>query len=196
MAAPPWIGLTGGIGAGKSTLLEALAELGAATISADAVVHRLLAGEEIRDLMVERWGERVLGADRGLDRAAMAAIVFADRDELGWIESQLHPRVGAAIAAWRAALPPATRLAVVEVPLLFETGGEAAFDAVVVVVADDAVRAERRRDRGGTSALEGREDRQLSQDEKASRADYVIDNSGDRARLGIAAADLFATLTE
>ena len=80
---------------------------------------------------------------RASTAAASGAIVFDDPDELAWLESVLHPLVGERSAEWRAALHPDTRLAVVEVPLLFETGMERLFDATIAVVADDRIRAER-----------------------------------------------------
>lgn len=150
--------------------------MGAETLSTDAVVHGLLTEGELRDLLVERWGDRVAPGG-SVDRSAIAQIVFESQDELEWLESELHPRVGARLAEWRAGLDPATELAVVEVPLLFETGMEGAFDAVVAVTADDEIREQRLAERG-EPGLKGREDRQLDQDAKASRAHHVVRNEG------------------
>ena len=179
-----FIGLTGGIGAGKSEALAAAERLGAATLSTDEVVHELLGSTEVRDLLVERWGERVL-AGGDVDRAAVAEIVFEQPEELGWLESVLFPRVGVRVAQWRAELerldsPP--RFAVVEVPLLFEAGIEAVFDATVAVVADESTRARRAAGRDHR-AVGGREDRQLDQEEKARRADHVVRNDGTLEQL-------------
>ncbi len=145
------------------------------------MVHDLLGSQEVRERLVERWGEPVL-ADGGVDRGRVGAIVFERPDELAWLESILHPLVGGRVAEWLQSLPADTTLAVVEVPLLFETGMEAAFDATVCVVADDSTRAARARDRG-TRLLEGRSGRQLSQEEKAARATHVIPNDGSLAEL-------------
>ena len=180
----PFVGLTGAIAAGKTEALEALERLGAATASSDAMVHELLGGEELRGLLVERFGEEV-APDGEVDRAKVAEIVFEDEDARGWLESQLWPRVGERIAAWReeleaSARPP--RAAVVEVPLLFEAGMEAGFDATIAIVASDPVREERAGARGH-AGVESRARRQLSQGEKARRADYVVDNDGDLADL-------------
>jgi dephospho-CoA kinase len=179
-----FVGLTGGIGAGKSETLAACERLGAAVLSTDAVVHELLGTDEVRDLLVERWGERVT-ADGTIDRAAVAEVVFDQPDELRWLESVLFPRVGARVAAWRTELearssPPA--VAVVEVPLLFEAGIEAIFDATIAVVADEDVRRGRAgaRDHRG---IGGRQARQLDQDAKAARADEVVRNTGSLADL-------------
>ncbi len=171
-----FIGLTGGIGAGKSEALAALHRLGAATLSTDRVTHELLAGDEMRDLLVERWGEEV--APEGIvDRGKVAEIVFERPDELAWLESQMHPRVGQRVFEWRRALDPATEIAVVEVPLLFEANMEGGFDATIVVIADEDIRAERAGARGH-EALAERGARQLTQQEKAHRATYVVNNDG------------------
>ena len=175
----PFVGLTGGIGAGKSEALRALERQGAATLSSDAVVHELLTTGEIRDLLVERFGERVAPGGE-VDRGAVAEVVFATPDERKWLEELLWPRVGERIWAWRQELegadaPP--RAAVVEVPLLFEAGMEAAFDRTIAVVADEDVREERARARGH-AGVDSRTSRQLTQDEKAQRADFVVRNDG------------------
>jgi dephospho-CoA kinase len=179
VAGVPLVGLTGGLGAGKSEALRALGELGAATLSTDAVVHELLAGDELRDLVVARLGDGV-APDGALDRSLIAERVFGDEDARSWLEGELWPRVGRRMAEWKQevdALDPAPRAAVVEVPLLFESGMEAVFDAIIAVVADEDVRAERAGARGHASVAE-RTGRQLSQEEKAQRADFEVRNDG------------------
>ena len=188
----PFLGLTGSLAAGKSSALAALARLGAATISADDVVHELLGDARVAKLLVERWGEEV-APDGEIDRGRVGAIVFERPDELAWLESTLHPLVGRRIAAWREGLGEGTPLAVVEAPLLFETGMENQFEATISVIADDELRAERAGARG-TGELEGRERRQLDQDEKAARATYVIVNDGSLAELEAALAEVLAEL--
>jgi dephospho-CoA kinase len=179
LAGVPFVGLTGGLGAGKSEALRVLGELGAATLSTDAVVHELLEGEELHDSVVARLGDAVAPGGR-LDRSLIAERVFGDDDARAWLEGELWPRVGARVAAWKEeleALDPALRAAVVEVPLLFEAGMEAAFDATIAVVADEEVRAERAGARGH-AAVAQRAGRQLSQEEKARRADFEVRNDG------------------
>jgi dephospho-CoA kinase len=189
-----FIGLTGGIAAGKSEALAVLDGLGAATLSSDALVHELLSSSEVRDRLVERWGAEI--APRGeVDRARVGAVVFERPEELAWLEQQLHPRVGSWIAAWRESLPAGVEVAVVEVPLLFETGMDAAFDATVAVIADDASRAERAGLRG-TDSLEARESRQLTQDEKAARATHVVRNEGTLDQLRSELARIYPDLRE
>jgi dephospho-CoA kinase len=175
----PFIGLTGGIGAGKSTALAALERLGAAVLSTDAVVHELYGSDEMRDAVVERFGPEV-APGAVVDRGALAASAFATQDDRAWLEGLLWPRVGARMIAWREgleALAPPPRAAVVEVPLLFESGMDGAFDATVVVIADEEVRWKRAAARGH-EALDERGARQFSQDEKAQRATYVVLNDG------------------
>jgi dephospho-CoA kinase len=179
MAGVPFVGLTGGLGAGKSEALRALEELGAATLSTDAVVHELLAGDELRDIVAERLGPEV-ALNGQLDRSLIAERVFGDDEARAWLEGELWPRVGQRVADWKQeveALEPAPRVAVVEVPLLFESGMEAAFDATIAVVADESVRAERAGARGHAAVSE-RAGRQLSQKEKAERADFEVRNDG------------------
>src|SRR3954452_8094092 len=175
----PFVGLTGGIGAGKSEALNALERLGAATLSSDAVVHELLTAGEVRDQLVERFGDRVAPGGEG-ERGAVADVVFADPDQREWLEGVLWPRVGERIWAWRQELEradPPPRAAVVEVPLLFESGMEDAFDGTIAVVADEEVRR-RRADERGHIGVESRTSRQLAQEEKARRADVVVRNDG------------------
>lgn len=173
---PLTIGLTGGIAAGKSEALAAFERLGAATISSDAVVHELLDAEPLLGRLVARWGAEVASAGR-VDRAKVGEIVFADPEELTWLEAQIHPLVGERIGAWLASLPEEAEIAVVEVPLLFEAGMDGVFDTTVAVVASDGVRRARAEARG--QALVGeREARQLAQGEKASRAEHVVENDG------------------
>ena len=176
----PFVGLTGGIGAGKSTALSSLEGLGAAVLSTDSVVHDLYDSAEVRDAVIGRFGASV--APGGvIDRAELAKRAFAATQDRLWLEQLLWPRVGARLVAWRRQLDqrsPPPRAAVVEVPLLFEAGMEAAFDATIAVIADEDVRALRASSRGH-KALAERSARQLSQEEKAQRATYVVANDGD-----------------
>lgn len=192
--APLTIGLTGGIAAGKSEALAAFGRLGAATLSSDALVHDLLEREPLRSEMAARWGAEVAPAGAPTDRGRIGGIVFADPDELRWLESKIHPAVGAETARWIAALPDDTKFAVIEVPLLFEGGREQAFDTTVSIVAAEDVRRERAAARGH-ALIDAREARQLSQEEKAARADHVIVNDGSVADLEAALSALLAKLS-
>jgi len=174
--APLKIGLTGGIAAGKSEALQAFARLGAATLSSDAVVHELLESEELRDRLVERWGSEVAPEGK-IERGKIGEIVFADPEQLTWLEAQIHPLVQQRTAEWLLSLPEDTEVAVVEVPLLFEAGGDKAFDTTVAIVTADEVRRERAAARGH-ALVDEREARQLTQPEKAERAEHAIPNDG------------------
>lgn len=190
----PFIGLTGGIGAGKSEALAALERLGAAVLSTDAVVHSLYEDPEVVAEVVGRWGDEVAPAGV-VDRPAVARCAFAgDPAERAWLEGLLWPRVGARMAAWREQHAATARALVVEVPLLFESGMDAAFDATIAVVADESVREGRARARGHEGLAE-RTGRQLTQDEKAARADHVVRNDGAVEDLEAALADVLQRVT-
>jgi len=189
---PLKIGLTGGIAAGKSEALAAFGRLGAATLSSDAVVHELLESERLRARLVERWGAEV-APDGVIDRARIGNIVFADPEQLTWLESQIHPLVAERMGEWLASLPAETKLAVVEVPLLFEGGRADVFDVTVAIVAAEEVRRTRAEARGHT-LVDEREARQLTQEEKAERADHVVANDGSIGDLERALSALIDTL--
>jgi dephospho-CoA kinase len=192
--APLTIGLTGGIAAGKSEALAAFGRLGAATLSSDAVVHDLLEGEPLRATLAKRWGPEVAPEGAPTDRGRIGGIVFADPDELKWLESTIHPLVGAETAAWIAGLPDDTKVAVIEVPLLFEGGRSNVFDTTVSIVATEDVRRERAASRGH-ALVDAREARQLTQEEKAERADHVVVNDGSVEDLEAALSALLAKLS-
>jgi dephospho-CoA kinase len=173
---PLTIGLTGGIAAGKSEALAAFSRLGAATLSSDAVVHELLDSEPLLGSLVERWGPEVV-VDGKVDRGRIGEVVFADPEQLTWLEGQIHPLVGERIGAWLLGLPEDTEIAVIEVPLLFESEMEKAFTTTVAIVTADEVRRERAAARGH-ALVDEREARQLAQDEKAARAEHVVANDG------------------
>lgn len=170
--------------------------MGAATLSTDAVVHELYGSDEIRDLVVGRWGAGV--APGGVvDRSAVAARAFAAEDERAWLEGELWPRVGARMAAWREetlARVPSPRALVVEVPLLFESGMEGAFEATIAITADEALRDERARARGH-AALAERAARQLSAEEKARRATHPVANDGSLEDLEMKLSAILDKLT-
>jgi dephospho-CoA kinase len=190
---PVAVAITGGIGAGKSELLRAFARQGAPTISSDEIVHVLLRQPGVKELIVERLGERVLDDDGEISRGRVAERVFRNQDDLRWLEELLHPRVIATYLRWREQLgelddPPA--LCVTEVPLLYEVGGETRFDAVVVVTAAPEVRAARL-----GHPVSGRETRLLPIEQKIAKADFVYENEGSLDELDAFASDVIATLS-
>jgi dephospho-CoA kinase len=192
----PFVGLTGGLGSGKSTALAALRRLGAATLSTDAVVHELYGSARVREAVVDRWGEDVLGPDGTVDRGAIARHVFAAPAERQWLEGLLWPLVGERVWAFRTeqeAADPTPKAAVVETPLLFEAGMDGIYDATIAVVAAEELRRARAAARGH-EAVDERAARQLTQDEKAQRATFVVRNDGSKADLERTLADVLAKL--
>ncbi len=131
---------------------------------------------QLREKLIERWGPEVAPEGR-IERAKIGEIVFADPEQLTWLESQIHPLVQRRTAEWLLSLPAETEVAVVEVPLLFEAGSDKAFDTTVAIVTADEVRSERAAARGH-ALVDEREARQLTQPEKAERAEHAIANDG------------------
>jgi dephospho-CoA kinase len=174
-----FVGLTGGIGAGKSEALAALQRLGAAVLSTDAVVHELYEQEPVKRAVVARFGS-VVAPDGEVDRPALARHAFATDEDRAWLEGLLWPRVTERTLAWRDQVQSSStpaRAAVVEVPLLFESGMAGVFDATIAIIADEQLRT-RRAGARGHAALAERSARQLTQEEKALRATYVVANDG------------------
>ena len=181
MSRPLAVAITGGIGAGKSEALTAFARHGAATVSSDEIVHHLLRREEVRQAVVAEVGTGVVGLDGEIDRRALATVVFNDRDALRWLEELLHPLVAAEYMRWRedlAELPNPPQVAVTEVPLLFESGGETRFDKVVVITAPSKLRRAR-----SEVAMDDREARLIPDAEKVERADFSFKNTGSLEEL-------------
>jgi dephospho-CoA kinase len=178
------VALTGGIATGKSYVRGRLAALGAPTLDADRLAREAVApGSPGFHAVVARFGSDVVAPDGTLDRARLAAIVFADEAARHDLEAIVHPVVYANIEAWLAALAaqaPAPPLAVVDIPLLFETGRAGAFDAVVVVACAPALQVARVIARDGATEAEAR--RRLAAqwpiEEKVRRADLVIRTDG------------------
>jgi len=191
---PLAVAITGGIGAGKSEALASFGRHGAATVSSDEIVHRLLREDEgVRRALLDHFGERILDEAGQVDRSAIAEIVFPDREQLDWLESLLHPLVVREYLEWREQLsrlsnPPA--VCVTEVPLLYEVGGQERFDKVVVVTASPELRAERSHVESGL-----REPRLLPDEEKAKRADFVYVNDGSLEDLDAFVAGVMDDLT-
>jgi dephospho-CoA kinase len=175
------IGLTGGIGAGKTAVARRLAELGALVIDSDVVAREVVAaGTPGLDAVVAEFGRGVLGADGGLDRAALAGIVFADDEARNRLNGIVHPLVRRRVAGIVAGAP-ADAVVVQDVPLLVETGQASRFDLVVVVEAPEAVRVDRlARDRGmDAEQARARMAAQASDADRRAVADVVLVNDGD-----------------
>jgi len=188
------VAVTGPLACGKSTFVRMLEELGAETVSADGLVHDLLAGDpETIQAVVSRFGEGVLG-EEGVDRAALSERVFGDPDALADLEGILHPRVRAETGR-RASVSEAP-VFVSEVPLLFEGGDTGFFDLTVAVTAPEERRREWALERGmGEERWLAIESRQLSSEEKGRRADVVVENAGDLDTLREEAQSLMRRLS-
>jgi len=188
------VALTGSIGMGKSTVAKMFARAGVPLFDADAVVHRLQAPG---GGLIEKIAELFPGCVRAgtLDRECLAEIVLTDREQLARLESIVHPAVREAREAFIAQHREAA-VVVFEIPLLFETGGEAEFDKVIVVSAPAAVQRARVLQRGGMS--EARLDailaRQMPDADKRQRADFVIDTGTDLSTTEAQVGEILACL--
>lgn len=185
--AKPIIGIVGGVGAGKSLVAKQLQSLGALVIDADRQVHRELQAPEVVATLRSWWGDRVAADDGGVNRDAIAAIVFDDAAELKRLENLLYPRLAVhrEAAIQRAAAVPDIKAVVLDSPKLFEAGLDGECHAVIYVDADEQVRQARvAAARGWPPAeLARRENSQISLDWKKAKSDYIVVNNSDTAAL-------------
>ncbi|MEX2535964.1 MAG: dephospho-CoA kinase [Trueperaceae bacterium] len=193
------IGLTGNIGSGKSTAAKMLEERGAAVIDADALARQATQDSAVLQRITEELGENLVIADGSLDRRKVAALVFANPQARKRLEGIIHPWVRARSRALQGRLiesPEPPPMIVHDIPLLFESGLESSFDAVVVVSAPQEVRAARAaaRQQLSNDEFRARDRAQLPLEQKQSRADWVLDNSGDLASLEEQVAALWSRL--
>lgn len=171
------VALTGGIGTGKSYCLAMFAELGVPVADADQLAREAVApGSAGLAAIVARFGPGMLKPDSTLDRQALGRLVFDDAAARAQLEAIIHPEVYRRIREWAANLPPGTRVAMADVPLLFETGHQHDFDRVVVCACDPSLQISRVVARDGLSEADARArlNAQWPIEEKAARADYVI----------------------
>jgi dephospho-CoA kinase len=171
------IALTGGIATGKSYCTAAFGHMGVAVIDADVLAREAVApGTRGLDAVASRFGPAVIAADGSLDRPALGRIVFSDAKARRDLEAIVHPEVYRRIRDWFANLSARTRLALADIPLLFETGQQHDFDTVIVCACAPAEQLRRLVGRDGLSEADARARiaAQLPIHEKAARADYVI----------------------
>lgn len=196
------VGLTGGMGSGKSTVAAELARLGAHVVDADVVAREVVApGEPALSEIADRFGSDVLHDDGTLDRGALAAVVFADDDARADLDAITHPRIGERIAARLADLADHERgdgpvIAVVDHPLLVETGQADDFPAVIVVTAPVETRVRRLQEGRGIDPEDARARiaSQTSDEVRRAVATHVVDNSGDLADLRAQVGEVWADL--
>jgi len=176
------VALTGGIATGKSYVLEQLRKRGIPCLDADALAHGVTApGTEATQAIAARFGREMLAADGSVDRARLGPLVFADQAARRDLEAIVHPAVSRAITAGLRAfeLTGGAPLAVVDIPLLYETGAEQKFDKVIVTSCPAAMQIARLVARGLTEEEARRRlAAQWPTDEKAARADFVVRTDG------------------
>lgn len=190
-----YVAVTGGIGSGKSTFANLLGDLGAQVIHADELARQVLsAGSPLVPLVVERFGQSIKGADGGIDRAALASIVFADPQALSDLEALTHPEVARLGKEIRDSLDP-HEIVIYDVPLLVEKNMAPQFDAVIVVLAPVELRLDRLATRGmDRSDALARIDNQATDEQRREVADFVVDNSDGLVALQAQAEVIFTEL--
>jgi dephospho-CoA kinase len=193
------VALTGGIATGKSHVLERCRARGIPCLDADELAHGVTAaGTEATAAIAERFGAEVLDADGAVDRKRLGAIVFADANARRDLERIVHPAVYRAIAAGMRAFelvdnPP---LAIVDIPLLFESGHERDFSVVIATTCSVTSQRARLKSRGLTeSEIDQRLAAQMPAAEKAARAHHVIDTEGTFEETDAQLARILSTLT-
>jgi len=176
------VALTGGIATGKSHVLNEFRKRGVPCLDADELAHGVTtAGTEATAQIAERFGGEVLDSSGAVDRHKLGAIVFADSAARRALEEIVHPAVYRAIAAGMRAFELLDRspFVIVDIPLLYETGHSSDFDRVIATVCPRRVQIERLKERGfSETEAEQRLAAQMSADEKALRADYIIQTDG------------------
>ena len=179
------LGIIGGIGSGKSTASALFRQCGAAVIDADTIGHQTLLLPQVKQAVRERWGLAVFGADGEIDRRTLAAIVFADKQELACLKALTHPLIAEEVHRQRKeheqnGIP----ICLLDAPLLLESGWESLVNRIIFISAPAAVRWERIKNRGWSETeWRQREAAQFSVEEKEHRANVVLDNSGDTEHL-------------
>ena len=195
------VGLTGGVACGKSTVGAMLAERGAHYLQADTLAHQLYApGEPTYHAVVEHFGRDILNPDGSINRGRLANVAFPHR--IGELNAIVHPAVVEAQNRWMAELEGTDPkgVAVVEAALLVEAGAAGDFDKLVVVTCNLDQKVTRYAQRAGISVdnaraeVQRRSAAQFSDDEKARRADYLIDNSGSIAETARQVDEVWAKL--
>ena len=186
---PKRIGLTGNIGSGKSTVAQLLVEKGAALIDSDALAKEATQDPDVLQRIADALGDDLI-QDGELDRPKTAERVFGDKGARETLNGIIHPWVRRKSKERAEALeqqdtPP--EVVLMDIPLLYENGLERGLDSVIVVDAPLEVRIERVQERSGLSEQEvrARDAAQMPLKEKVERADYVVDNSGDKEKLEV-----------
>jgi dephospho-CoA kinase len=177
------VGLTGGIATGKSTAGAMFVQLGCYLINSDQISHELLRpGQQVHDAVVTEFGDRILAADKTIDRRILGEIVFKDPEARARLNSLVHPAVIARQREWLKEVesqdPDA--VAIVDAALMIEVGTYKNYDKLIVVICKPEIQKQRLRERSGLSEdqIEARIRSQMPMEEKAKYADFVIETSG------------------
>jgi dephospho-CoA kinase len=193
------VGLTGGIGSGKSAVADLLVSRGALLIDADQVARDVVTpGGPAYQPLIDRFGPGIVAADGTIDRPALAAVAFTDDAARADLNSITHPAIGVAMIGALEAQAESDRTVVLAIPLLTALHRETMkLDRVVVVDCPTDIALERLLSQRGMDRAdaEARIRAQISREERKENADYVLDNSGDRASLEAGVADLWEWLT-
>jgi dephospho-CoA kinase len=202
MSRPLRVGLTGGIASGKSLVAEMLRERGAAVVDADRIAREVLAPGGAAHNSVVRAFPDVVRPDGTVDRKALGSRIFADPTARRKLNALTHPTIRLRMAeeAERAAAAPGVDVIVFDIPLLFETtdGSDLGLEGAIVVYADDEVRLRRLATRDGLSEAEARRRlaAQMPLNEKAARANWVVNNTGSPEDTRGQVDHIWATLLE
>jgi dephospho-CoA kinase len=191
------IALTGGIACGKSTVGKFLEKQGAALLDTDEVAHELLARGPVRDQVVGRFGQGMVGPDGTIDRAKLGKVVFSDDEARRALNELMHPAVMAEVRRWLGETTAKGRDAVVVIPLLFEIGATDGWDAIVCVDADERVALERMKSRGLSEPdARRRMAAQWPVAEKVKKSNFVITNNTDLRTLESETAKVYGKIRE
>ena len=194
------LGITGGAGSGKSVVCRRLQSRGAAVIMSDELSRRAVEpGMPAYEKIVRQFGETVLAADGAIDRAGLRAVIIRDPEKKKTLEAIVHPEVFRLMAADEAeAVEKGAAVVAIEVPLLFETGMQDAFDCIATIHVDREIRIQRliKRDRISRADAEALMQIQWPEAEKQSRSDFVIDNTGSLDATRAAVDKLYRNLLE
>ncbi|MEI7879522.1 MAG: dephospho-CoA kinase [bacterium] len=179
------IALTGGIACGKSMVGEMIRAQGIPVCEADEIGHKVLEQDEsIKAVLIREFGSDIVGADGHIDRLVLGQKVFTDPEMRRKLNSLTHPVILKQLAEWVTKQAATSDIALAIVPLLYEVGGEKAWDVVICVGAPETEQLRRLSERGlSLEEARARIGAQMSQAEKLERADYVIFNCGSKSLL-------------
>ena len=192
----PAIGITGGVATGKSTFCDCLREIlpAAKFFDADRAAHELVDLPEVREELIREFGEKILSGTGDLNRDNLRVIVFRDAAKKRALEEILHPRIRRQWSALAETHRNSSDFFFVDIPLLYETGGESLCDRVVVVACSRNIQLERllRKKSIGQREAEEMINSQMPLEEKIRRADHCVWNNGGRSVLMEQARNLVA----